>query len=214
MIEILLIRHGETDWNAERRLQGHLDIELNSEGVRQAAMLAEALRGEQLDAIFSSDLRRARQTAQALAATRNMPVQIETDLRERCYGAFEGLRYAEISERFPQAHQQMLARAMDARFPPGVNVAETLREFSTRAVAALMRLLKKDEHRKIAVVTHGGVLDCLNRAARGVDFSQARDFEIPNAGINRLLWNGSTLQIAQWGDVAHLTTFALDEVAR
>lgn len=214
MIEILLIRHGETDWNAERRLQGHLDIELNSEGVRQAAMLGEALRGERLDAIFSSDLRRARQTAQAVAATRDMPVQIETDLRERCYGAFEGLRYAEISERFPQAHQQMLARAMDARFPPGVNVAETLREFSTRSVAALMRLLKKSEVRKIAVVTHGGVLDCLNRAARGVDFSQARDFEIPNAGINRLLWNGSKLQIAQWADVAHLTSTALDEVAR
>lgn len=214
MTEILLIRHGETDWNAERRLQGHLDIELNAEGVRQAALLAEALRGEHLDAIFSSDLRRARQTAQAVAGTRNMPVQIETDLRERCYGAFEGLRYAEIGARFPQAHQQMLARAMDARYPAGVNVAETLREFSARSVAALMRLLEKAEHRKIAVVTHGGVLDCLNRAARGVDFSQARDFEIPNAGINRLLWNGRKLRIAQWGDVAHLTSAALDEVAR
>jgi len=214
MTEILLIRHGETDWNAERRLQGHLDIELNAEGVRQAALLAEALRSEPLDAIFSSDLRRARQTAQAIADTRNLPVQIETDLRERCYGAFEGLRYAEIDARFPQAHQQMLARAMDARYPPGVNVAETLREFSARAATALMRLLKKDEHRKIAVVTHGGVLDCLNRAARGIDFSQARDFEIPNAGINRLIWSGSKLQIAQWGDVAHLTSASLDEVAR
>jgi len=214
MIEILLIRHGETDWNAEKRLQGHLDIELNAEGVRQAALLGAALRDEHLDAIFASDLRRARQTAQALADTRTLPVQIESGLRERCYGAFEGLRYAEIGARYPEAHQQMLARALDTRYPPGVNVAETLREFSTRSVAALMCLLGKTTHSKIAVVTHGGVLDCINRAARGVDLSQARDFEIPNAGINRLLWDGSKLQIAQWADVAHLTSAALDEVAR
>lgn len=213
-MEILVIRHGETDWNAEKRLQGHLDIELNSEGARQAALLAEALRGEQLDAVYSSDLRRARQTAQAVAATRNMSVQIEPGLRERCYGAFEGLRYQEIGERFPQAHQDMLARAMDARFPPGVHIAETLREFSVRSVAALMRLLTNPAHRKIAVVTHGGVLDCLNRAAREVDFSKARDFEIPNAGINRFLWNGRKLQIAQWGDIAHLSSLVLDEIAR
>jgi probable phosphoglycerate mutase len=214
MIEILLIRHGETDWNAERRLQGHLDIELNAEGVRQAALLAEALRGEQVDAIFSSDLQRARQTAQAVAATRNMVVQIEPGWRERCYGAFEGLRYAEIGERFPEAHKAMLARELDFRYPPGVNVAETLREFSARSINALMRLLNHSMHRKIVVVTHGGVLDCLNRMARGVDFSRARDFEIPNAGINRFLWKESKLQIAQWGDVAHLTSLALDEVSR
>jgi probable phosphoglycerate mutase len=214
MMEILLIRHGETDWNAERRLQGHLDIELNSTGVRQAMMLAEALREEQLDAIYASDLRRARQTAQAIAATRNAGVQIEPDLRERCYGAFEGLRHAEIGERFPQAHQAMLARDMDARYPPGVHVAETLREFSARSINALMRLLNISTHRKIAVVTHGGVLDCLNRAARGIDFSNARDVEIPNAGINRFLWKDDKLRIAQWGDVAHLTSLALDEVAR
>ncbi|HXA47189.1 MAG TPA: histidine phosphatase family protein [Burkholderiaceae bacterium] len=215
MLEILLIRHGETDWNAERRLQGHLDIELNNEGARQATLLAAALQGEHIDAIYASDLRRARQTAQAFATNRNMTVQIEQDLRERCYGAFEGLRYVEIAERFPQAYESMLARELDVRYPPGVNVAETLREFSARAVGALMHLLKKHpEHKKIAVVTHGGVLDCLNRAARGLDLSLARDFDIPNAAINRFWWNGSKLQMAQWGDVAHLTSLALDEVDR
>jgi probable phosphoglycerate mutase len=215
MLEILLIRHGETDWNAERRLQGHLDIELNSEGVRQATLLAAALSCEQVDAIYASDLRRARQTAQALATDRNLTVQIEPDLRERCYGAFEGLRYVEIAERFPEAYEAMLARELDTRYPSGINIAETLREFSGRAIAALMHLLKKHhEHKKIAVVTHGGVLDCLNRAARGMDLSLARDFDIPNAAINRFWWNGNKLQIAQWGDVAHLTSLVLDEVAR
>jgi probable phosphoglycerate mutase len=214
MLEILLIRHGETDWNAEKRLQGHLDIELNNEGLRQAALLAAALQGEQIDAIYASDLRRARQTAQALATDRNMTVQIEPALRERCYGAFEGLRYADIAERFPQGHQALMARELDVRYPDGVNVAETLREFSVRAVGALMRLLKQPQHKKIAVVTHGGVLDCFNRAARGMDLSLARDFDIPNAAINRFWWNGNKLQIAQWGDVAHLTSLVLDEVER
>jgi probable phosphoglycerate mutase len=214
MLEILLIRHGETDWNAERRLQGHLDIELNSEGVRQATLLAAALSCECVDAIYASDLRRAHQTAQALATGRDMVVQIEPHLRERCYGAFEGLRYAEIAERFPEAYETMLARELDARYPPGVNVAETLREFSARAVSAVMKLSKHPQHKKIVVVTHGGVLDCLNRAARGMDLSLARDFDIPNAAINRFWWNGSKLQIAQWGDVAHLTSLVLDEVAR
>jgi probable phosphoglycerate mutase len=63
-------------------------------------------------------------------------------------------------------------------------------------------------------VTHGGVLECINRAARGLDFSRARDFDIPNAGINRLRWNGSALEICEWGNVAHLSSEALDEVAR
>lgn len=214
MTEILLIRHGETDWNAERRLQGYLDIELNAEGMRQAAALGKVLHDEPLDAIFSSDLQRAYQTALHIAAARGMTVQIEPELRERCYGAFEGLRYAEIGARYPAAHAAMQARDMDARYPPGVNVAETLREFSTRSVGVITRLIKTSAYRKIAIVTHGGVLDCLNRAARGLDFSQPRDFEIPNAGINRFRWDGVNMQICQWGDVAHLTSNVLDEVGR
>jgi probable phosphoglycerate mutase len=214
MTEILLIRHGETDWNVERRLQGHLDIELNAEGMRQAAALGEALRGETLDAIFSSDLRRAVQTAQPLAAARGITVQFEPKLRERCYGAFEGLRYQEISARYPESYAAMRARELDARYPPGVHAAETLREFSIRTVGAITRLAQRSACRRIAIVTHGGVLDCLNRAARGLDLSQPRDFDIPNAGINRLLWNGADMQIRLWADVAHLTRDVLDEVSQ
>ncbi|MBV8665791.1 MAG: histidine phosphatase family protein [Burkholderiaceae bacterium] len=217
MVEILLIRHGETDWNAEKRLQGHLDIELNAEGRRQAQALAEALRGEDLGAVFASDLQRARHTAAPLAAMRGLPVQIEPQLRERCYGAFEGLRYADIGERYPEAYQAMLAREPDARFPMGANRAETLREFSERSLTALGAVVKRAVEsaglRRIAVVTHGGVLDCINRAARGLDLAQKRDFDIPNAGINRLSWKNGAMQIHQWADVAHLPT-ALDEVAQ
>jgi probable phosphoglycerate mutase len=214
MIEVVMIRHGETDWNAEKRLQGHLDIELNAEGLRQADMLAQVLQGEQFDAIVCSDLQRARKTAQPLASLLGKTVHIDKAWRERCYGAFEGLRYAEIGERFPDAHKAMQARELDYRYPQGVNTAETLREFYTRSVAALKHALDYPGLRKIAIVTHGGVLDCINRFARGSDLSHPRDFDIPNAAINRLWWKNGELRIAQWADIAHLTSSVLDEVDR
>lgn len=212
MTELLLIRHGETDWNTERRLQGHTDIPLNNEGVRQARALGLALRRESLDAIVSSDLQRAMQTAQAIADVRDMPIQVDTGLRERCYGAFEGLRHVDISERYPEDYLAWQSREWDARFPQGLRTAETLREFTERAVGSLTRLVKSRQARRIAVVTHGGVLECIYRAAKGIASSAPRDFEIRNASINRLTWSGAAFQVVQWSDVAHLTHAALDEV--
>jgi len=212
MTEVFLIRHGETAWNAERRLQGHIDIELNDNGMRQAELLAQALRGEPLDAIFASDLVRARQTAAPLAAALGLSVGVRSDLRERCYGAFEGLRYADIGTQYPEAYAAMQARLTDFRFPTGANVAETLNEFSARSVGAVTQLLRSSSYRKLAIVTHGGVLDCLNRAASGADMSRPRDFDIPNAGINRLQWDGENFRILQWADIGHLNVDALDEI--
>lgn len=214
MTEILLIRHGETDWNAERRLQGHLDIALNAEGVRQAQALGQALRGESLDAIFASDLGRARQTAQAIAAGRGIEVQIDAGLRERCYGAFEGLRHTDIRERYPDAHAAWQAREIDARMPPGERLAETLREFSARAVAAVVGLAVAHNLRRIALVSHGGLLECICREARGIGWAAPRDFDIRNASINRLHWNGNALRVLEWGNIAHLRQDVLDEIDR
>src|ERR1700737_3802016 len=159
MTEILLIRHGETDWNVEKRLQGHIDIALNAEGKRQATALGRVLLDEPLDAIIASDLQRAAQTAQAIAAPRGMAVHIEPALRERSYGALEGLRYSDINERYPDAFAAWCARDIDARFPMGRNNAETLREFSQRAIGVIERLATIHNNKKIAVVTHGGVLE-------------------------------------------------------
>lgn len=217
MTEILLIRHGETAWNAEKRLQGHLDIPLNEEGVRQAAALGRALQDEPLDAVISSDLQRARQTAQAIATARGMTVQIERGLRERCYGAFEGLLYPEIGARYPDAYAAWQARDIDARFPPGVHEAETMREFSARVISTITRVAAEGKYRKVALVTHGGVLECARRAAQGVGFAHKRDFDIFNASINRFHWDGQALHIKQWGDVRHLEMLelaTLDEVDR
>lgn len=212
MTEILLIRHGETEWNAIRRLQGHLDIALNAEGERQAEALARALQDERLDVIIASDLQRAMQTAQAIALPRGMPIEIEPGLRERCYGAFEGVLYSEIAGRFPEAHAAWQARELDARFPEGERKAETLAEFHERAVNTITRLALRHPNRKIALVTHGGVLECAYRAATGIGLSPERDFEILNASINRIVWDGSCLHVAEWSNVAHLAHTALDEI--
>ena len=217
MTEVLLIRHGETAWNAVKRLQGHLDIPLNATGERQAAALGRALLDEPLDAIISSDLQRAYQTAQALAAARGMQVRIDTGLRERCYGAFEGMMYADIGQRYPEAYAAWQARDIDARFPEGVHVAETLREFSRRVIQTIARIVEKGGYRKVALVTHGGVLECAYRAAQGVGFAHPRDFDILNASVNRFRWNGNGLQLLRWGDVSHLENLdelALDEIDR
>ncbi|AEK63780.1 histidine phosphatase family protein [Collimonas fungivorans] len=217
--EILLIRHGETDWNLERRLQGHLDIPLNPTGQRQALALARSLDGIALDAVFCSDLQRAQQTAAPLAEARGMALRLESGLRERCYGALEGLRYPEAAERFPEAYAALMARAVDVRYPAGQHVAETMREFYARAVAALSALLAPGDLRpnlcRIAVVTHGGVLDCIYRFAHKLPLEQARSCDIFNASINRLSWNPEwpqPLRVDGWADVAHLDALSLDEI--
>ncbi len=217
MINIVLIRHGETAWNAERRLQGHLDVDLNETGLRQAALLAQALQDERFDALYCSDLSRARKTAAPLAAAQGLTPMVDAAWRERCYGALEGHSYDQIGALFPEAYAAMRARTKDYRYPQGERSAETLDEFAARSIGALtgalMRALQSGA-RHIAVVTHGGVLDCINHHARSIDISQPRDFEIPNTGINRLSWDGKALKILQWADVGHLAGLALDEIDR
>jgi probable phosphoglycerate mutase len=209
---ILLIRHGETAWNAERRLQGHLDIPLNPEGERQASLLAAALAGEPLDVLVSSDLMRARQTAQAIADLRGMPLQIAPGLRERCYGGFEGLLYAEIEARFPQAFAAWQARDIDGVLPPGTNCGETFRAFFERATAAILALGRAHPGKTIALVAHGGVLECAYRLAGKLPLETPRDFKVFNASINRFVLEEGELKMTSWGEVEHLRPAVLDEL--
>lgn len=210
---IVLIRHGETAWNAERRLQGHIDIALNAEGLRQAQALAGALADQRFDAIVSSDLQRAHQTAQALARVQAMPVHSDAALRERCFGGFEGLLYAEIEQRFPREFAAWQARDVDGAMPAGARVAETFRQFSQRVIGAISRLAEQHRGQSLALVAHGGVLECAYRAALGLSLETPRNFPVMNASINRFTVADGKLTLVSWGEVAHLQRGVLDELS-
>ncbi|MCE3262387.1 MAG: histidine phosphatase family protein [Pseudoduganella sp.] len=212
MTRILLIRHGETAWNAVRRLQGHTDIPLSTTGERQAEALARALASEPLDAIISSDLERARQTAQAVASRHpQLPLHTDPGLRERGYGAFEGLLYTEIAQRYPVEFAEWQARDVDAVMPSGGRVAESFRQFYQRCQEGIARWAARYPQQTILIVAHGGVLECAYRAARGLSIDGPRDFQVKNASINRFTFGNDVLALEQWGEVGHLSA-TMDDI--
>ncbi|NVM79309.1 putative phosphoglycerate mutase [Duganella sp. SG902] len=210
---ILLIRHGETAWNAVRRLQGHIDIPLNAEGERQANALARALAAEKLDAIVSSDLQRAMQTAQAVASLHSgLRLQTEPGLRERAYGVFEGMLYQDIQQQYPDDFARWQARDIEAVMPAGERVAESFHQFYDRAIKGLHAVAERHPGQTVAVVAHGGVLECAYRAARGIQLDSPRDFQVKNASINRFTVADGKLLLDSWGEVDHLALAAMDDV--
>lgn len=198
--QILAIRHGQTAWNAAARIQGHQDIALDAVGLRQADALARALHGETLAAVYSSDLLRARQTAQALQASSSGGVQIDPGLRERSFGSFEGFTFAEIESRWPAEAERW--RRRDADLAPGGG--ESLRDFQSRCLETVTRLARLHRGQSIALVTHGGVLDMLYRAARRIELQAPRDWPLGNAAVNRLQFDARGLVIVSWNDGRHL----------
>ena len=200
LTRVVAIRHGETVWNAGMRMQGQLDTALSERGRWQARRVAEALAGEGIEAIFASDLARAFDTAQALATPRGLPITTDAGLRERSFGVFQGFTYAEIDARWPAEAARW--RRHDPDFGP--EQGETLHEFSARAVAACTRIAASQAGRSIAIVTHGGVLDCLYRAASRIELGAPRSWELGNATINRLLYTPRGFTLVGWSDTAHL----------
>ena len=200
LTRVVAVRHGETVWNAEMRMQGQLDTALSARGRWQAGRAAESLAGEGIEAIFASDLERAFDTAQALATRLGLPITTDIGLRERSFGVFQGYTYADIDRRWPVEAARWRHHEPDF----GPEGGETLREFSARAVAACSRIAAAQAGRSIAIVTHGGVLDCLYRAAAGIELGAPRSWELGNAAINRLLYTPRGFTLVGWSDTAHL----------
>ncbi len=204
---LCIVRHGETAWNAEHRVQGQLDVPLNAIGQAQAMAASKVLSQEKFDVIYSSDLARARQTAEPTAGTHSMKVLLEKDLRERHYGIFERLTYAEVKVRYPEDYARFEARDPEYAFRTG----EALRDFSARSIAVISKIIGKHENQDILVFTHGGVLEMLYRHITGLSLSAERRFGIPNAGLNRIEVSVAGWQVRAWADTAHLEN-ALDDI--
>jgi 2,3-bisphosphoglycerate-dependent phosphoglycerate mutase len=204
---VIAIRHGETAWNAATRIQGQLDIALNEVGRRQAQQLARALTDAGITALYSSDLLRAQQTAQAVAERIGVALVTDAGLRERGFGIFEGSTYADIEHLWPQGARRL--RQRDIGYGP--EGGETLERFDARSVACATRLAARHPGETIALVAHGGVLDCLYRAATRIDLQAPRTWHLGNASINRLLYSATGFSLVGWGDTLHLQGVALDE---
>ena len=201
MTELLLIRHGETDMNRELRFQGQVNVALNATGLEQARRLAARLKREQADAVYVSDLLRARQTAGPIADELALPPVADSGLREQAFGRVDGMRVDDIKREHPEAWAGWLRFDEDFAMPEG----ESTRAFHARVMEALQRVVGAHPEQTVVVVTHGGVLDMIYRTARSLGLSGPRQSEIPNAGLNRIkVRDTGSMDILAWADTRHL----------
>lgn len=228
-LELTLVRHGETDWNAVRRIQGSIDIGLNANGLAQAAAIGAALaerhrgagvelpdsRAFGFDQLWSSDQTRAAQTAAAIAQATGLAPRLDSRLRERHFGVFEGVHYADIPQRWPEEWSRWQARDPSWGPPEG----EILSDFQRRVRGWLESLLAElaagvdapaaasdagDRVWRVIAVTHGGVLDMAYRHAADLALEAPREHETLNAARNVLEFSDGRWRVAVWADTAHL----------
>ena len=209
-VRITAVRHGETAWNVDTRIQGQIDIGLNARGQWQAQQLGAALAEHGLNHIYTSDLARAHHTALAIAKHAGIAPQavaLHAGLRERAFGVFEGRTHAEIEAQWPQDALRWRQRVPDWA-PQGGESPLQLRQRVAQTVA---HIAARHPGEHIALVAHGGVLDMLYRLATGQEVNAVRTWELGNCAINRLLWTPEGLTLVGWADTGHLEAAARDE---
>ena len=205
---LILVRHGETEWNIQSRMQGHRDIALSPRGVEQAEAVARHLMRAPADeapaiaAVFASDLTRARATAAPIAGRAGVSLRIDPRLRERGFGLFEGSTYAEAHARWPEIYATWQRREPDYAVPGG----ESYVQVRARTLAAIEDIAGEFAGKTVVVVTHGGILDAVYRAAFDIPWATPRPYAIPNGSISRATVRlpGPALRIHFWADRDHL----------
>ena len=197
---IILVRHGETDWNATGRIQGHSDTPLNAVGREQAQRVAQRLASESVRALYSSDLARAFETATIIGQTLGLSVVTSPRLRERQYGAWEGLTSAEIQSRYPEQFAAWRARSTDFAPPQG----ETRSQLLTRALNELQTIGRRHAGEVVVVVTHGGLCYVLLNHIVGDVNGDRREFTFGNASLHTLDVTGARWSVITMNDIAHL----------
>ncbi len=207
---IIAIRHGETAWNVDTRIQGQLDIPLNENGRWQAQRLARALAArDAVDTVYTSDLLRAWETARAVSESTGAPLLTDEGLRERGFGVFQGKTFLEIEATRPE--DALRWRQRDPQWAP--EGGESLVDMRVRVTQTLDTLAGRHCGEQIVLVAHGGVLDLLYRAATGQELQAPRTWQVGNAAVNRLLWTPEGLTLVGWSDTSHLDDESLDETS-
>ncbi|WP_339753510.1 histidine phosphatase family protein [uncultured Marinobacter sp.] len=206
--QFVIVRHVETVWNREGRIQGHLDSPLTAEGIAQAQALARRLRGGEYDLLVSSDLGRARATAAYIAAEIGMEAVLDARLRERHYGIFQGMTRGEAKATHPEVYQRYSEEDVAFAIPGG----ESTQAGFERSVGYLEELAACRPGQRILVVTHGGVIDGLYRHTMGLPHVGSRVFSMVNGSINQFSYEGGKWHLESWADVTHLDGSPLDDV--
>lgn len=204
---LIIVRHGETEWNIAKIRQGHLDSALTGKGMAQAKALGQRLARERFSALYSSDLGRAVQTAQEIANVTGHQIVTDPRLRERHLGIFQGLNAEEIAEKYPDERRLLRTSGPDYVIPSG----ESMRQQVERNVAYLSDLARKHAGETIVVVTHGGVVSGFFRHTLAIPLDAPRRFEFVNAGLNVFIHEDGNWMLLTWGDVSHLAPGAASE---
>ena len=205
-----LVRHGETDWNAARRLQGHADIGLNARGLAQAGQMARALKNIKLqfDVLYTSDLQRAAKTAQAIEELFETSAIPNAALRERHLGALQGLTTDEAPMREPDLWKSHLSRNIEENLRDG----ESIQQFADRIKTALVEICEEHSGKTILLVSHGGALDMMYRIASNQALDAEKAVTVPNASLNWISHDGLAWKVNSWADTSHLQDLALDNL--
>lgn len=208
MTRFIVVRHGETHWNLESRIQGHTDSDLTPKGRGQADALGRRLQRETFDCVVSSDLGRALATARIIAArTGHDPIDTDARFRERCFGRGEGLTYGELDHEYPEVFSKVRETDPDYCIPGG----ESRRQFYERVKASFEALAAERAGQRVLVVAHGGVLAQLYRAIHDLGIVTTYNIPIVNASFNAVAFDGGCWTVENWGDTAHLGEVALFE---
>ncbi|MDX2110174.1 MAG: histidine phosphatase family protein [Verrucomicrobiota bacterium] len=197
---LYVVRHGETDYNAVGRFQGHIDRPLTAAGLAQADALASRFRDLPLDVIYSSDLIRARATGEAVGSIKQLPVNCDERLRERHLGVLQGMSAATAREQCPDVWRSYKGRNPDYRIPDG----ETRRECHVRILEALEEIVHRHPGKAVLVTAHGGILDSIFRHVNHIPLDAHRRWRLWNAALNRFSHNSDGWRLDTWGDITHL----------
>jgi len=197
---LIIVRHGETIWNDAGKLQGQADSPLNSRGLAQGQALAARLSRCSFGALYSSDLGRARHTAELIAAATGHPISTDARLRERHLGIFQGLTWGEVEQAYPGEYERFLTGDVDYVVPEG----ESFSQSSIRMMGCLEELARHHAGQEIVIVSHGGVLGAVLRHVLGIIPETRHRFKRFNGSWNAFIFENGAWFLETWGDISHL----------
>ncbi|MEZ5672465.1 MAG: histidine phosphatase family protein [Thiotrichaceae bacterium] len=201
--KLIVIRHGETTWNLDGRYQGHADSPLTERGIAQAEAVGKRMKKQPFDVLYSSDLTRAYRTAQCIAIEAGQEIKIDTQLRERNLGIFQGMCKGEFVQQHPEIYAKYQANLLDYVIPQG----ESFRQCYQRSIQCFEILAQRHTGATVVAVTHGGILANLLKHVLNIPLQAPRNFHVWNASLNIFSYDQHVWTLESWGDRCHEVIF-------